>query len=378
MRKITNWIRYRLSKILSRCNNTVGFSRQILIFRKERIYELWDMFSSKNHMNAINNCEEEIMLLKSILSENCFRDTGIINTAFPFLRIDDSLASAFILFESEGLNRVVVVDEHGCLIGILDRGSILSEFPPSKHLLRHNLSLQDKYLTQRSCNAIKTISKENLYNFSHLIRKARSFKEDEFISYGIRYLASNSYYLADDLLVITDAKTSVVGTISGKEIIAYLIKCIDLNPFSQSIKLILSEISLASSTAICLESESLESGLYTVNYTPTICILIKKRNELVGIITRDMISQLIHPLYPQFLGYSMGKFMRSIDPSDIVKTETTLVDLCRGLIRNHDDFIVVGDKLRSKKSYGTSKDFAYHIVSVKSILDWMISKIDLN
>jgi hypothetical protein len=370
---------YPLMRFLAGIRALKLIGRVLLLRVRKKIHELWKILYRGKAQGQKNSREEQIMLSRSVLLENSFKEAGVINDSFPFLNIRDSLATAFVLFESEKLNRIIVVDDSHCLIGVLDKSSILREFTPPKKLLSQRISSQDKYLTQRACNAIKSSSRESLHHFSHLIRTVKSFNEDEFLLYGIRYLLSNNCYLTDDLLAITDNRLCLTGTVSGKTVLAYLLKCIDFNDLELDVKSILSNTLLSGNTTTCLASDPLEEGLYIIDYVPTICILIRKNGKLVGVLTREIINQQIHPLYPEFLTCPMERFMKSVIPSSIIRSETSFLSLCNHLLEeNEDEFVIIENKIRGDKARRNTEKIEHQAVSIKAVLGLMASKMILS
>ncbi len=358
----------------------IKFLVESLHLNKRKGVKLWKKENNIVNHHLKNNYEEQIMLSRSILLEKSFKEVGIANHAFPYLTIDDSLASAFIIFESEGVNRIVVIDQGGLPVGILDRESILREFPPPEKSIpyRSNTTVQDTYINQRVCDAIRSTSKEKLFDVRHLIRKVKSFREDDFLLYGISYFLSNSHYMADDILILTNHSMCVTSIVSGKAILKYLLKYIDVNTFSIDIKSILPDIPFSGSTVICSSDELMEDALYEIDHTPAISLLVEKNGRLVGILTREVINQLIHPLYPELFTYSLDRFMERISESRVFKPESSLMNLCQHLIEHHYEFVVVGNTTKhQKRKYKSGDSIEYRIISVFSMLDLIVSKITI-
>ena len=363
-------------KILECWSDFIGFFYQnFAIFRWNSRF----IFFCKNKPRySEKKYNEQMILSKSVLLENSFWEAGVIDTAFPYMMLEDSLASALVTLNSEMLNQVVVLDKDNHLFGLLDRESILREFVPHKSFVPQKIASQDKYLSQRACEAIRATSKETLNDFSHIIRKTQTFKKEEFIFYGIRYFLSHGYYLTDDLLVITNNDMNVYGTVSGKSILTYLSKCADLDNLSQNLSLTLvSDPILSREAVICLASEPLENGLYIIDHTAAICILIKKNNKLIGFLTREIINQQTHSLYPDLLNYPMEIFMKSFIEFDVLEPDISLTKLCYHLIKSREGFVVIQTfRKRETKSQRNISRLEYEIISVKSFLDFLFKRIN--
>jgi hypothetical protein len=317
-----------------------------------------------------------MILSKSTLLENSFRDAGIIDTAFPYVLLEDSLSSALVMLNSQMLDRIVVLDSKHHLFGVLDRELVLREFLPSKNTIPQQILSQDKWLNQRAAEAIRATAKESLYDFSHVIRKTRSFKREEFLFYGINYFLSHGYCLTDDLIVIDD-DSHISGTVSGKSILKYFLSCTDLDSFSDSLADAIDfDSDVAAESVTCLSNEFLETGLYAITHTAAICILIKKRNKLIGILSREMISENVHSLYPDLLNYPMDRFMRKIIESEILESGISLMNLCDHLINSREGFVVVKEKKMGKTNQRGSSNLEYKVISVKSFLGFLFRKLD--
>ncbi len=332
---------------------------------------------NENEKNE-DEIEKRMSSLSSIFIDRSFRETGVIDTAFPYITLEDSLASALIIFNSEMLNQILVVDKNYHLFGVLDKASILREFTPPKSAIHSTISYSDKYLTQKTCEAIRSISKETLNDFSHIIHKTKSFRQEEFIFYGIKYFSRHSY-LGDDLIAIVDDNLYVCGTVSGKNILKYLLRCIDLDSFSQDIGSALVYYPPSDKTLICLPNEPLENGLYAIDHTPVICVLIKKENKIVGLLTRETINEQIHPLYPELSNFPMDRFMRHINNFDILESKTNLKTVCQTLIESQDGFAIIESSRDNElKSNRNNLPIEYKVVSVISFIELIFSRFALH
>ena len=358
------------------CKRMLASVSSMCLWVSRRVSGLWSFFHNPSkEKKRTHSHEDQIMLSRSILLENSFKEAGIVDDAFAYLTINDSLASAFIVFESEDLQRIPVLDESNCLVGILDKALVVREFTPPRSKIPQRTTFQDKYLARRSCNAIRDVSKETLNDVSHLIRTVKSFHEDELLLYGIRYLLSGNPQLTDELLVLTDSKGNITGTVSGKSILNYLARCIDFDIFGQSVNSVIHEIPLTGNFVNCLADETLEIGLYEISHTVAICILLKENGKLIGMLTREMINQKLHSLHPEILTYSMKMIMHKVHDLDVLQSEVSLVNLCQHLVESRNEFVIVKSLLRSHKHSGKTDRVDHKVISIKSILELLISKI---
>lgn len=316
------------------------------------------------------------MLSRKIL-ENNFKEASIINTAFPYLTIEDSLSAALVLLESEGLNRVVVVDQDNHLLGLLDKSAVLGEFPPPNHLIPQNLTSQNKYLTRKACESIRLNSCETLDNVRFLIRRVESFKENIFIVHAVRYLLSGNIHLTDDLIVLTDENSLVLGTVSGKDLINYLAKYMRPEVSEQDIQFLAKQTSLINCPVKFQSSEPLKKGFHIMNYTPATCILLERNDKIVGFLSREMISQQVHRLYPEFLQYPMENFMRSLDALTILsRSEINILTLQTALLNTPEEMIFISDRSRKRRiSEQKNSRGSNQIVTVKALLALVFQKL---
>jgi len=290
------------------------------------------------------------MLHNPDLLTTSFEDAKVISDDFCTIQISDTLAQALSLVTLLNPTDLIVTDDEGKFLAIVSSLSVALEFTPKSQNVPFkykNKSIKIGQIGELVVAQGKKLIGEVFTDKSYccfLKRKQVDYALDEFCKL---------YRAPDDqsLIPILNEDQTIGGVVTCKGILEYLRN--DRLLDESKVENLLEKMS---STKISLEQlytllpkDTLESALYAINYLPIEHILICDTDKnLLGLVNREQISVLAHPMYYHLMNTPLGDIMQPISSLHLVQPTDNLKDVIRKFLESDTEVSVVMDSFDSQ------------------------------
>lgn len=291
------------------------------------------------------------MLHNLDLLTTSFEDAKVISNDFCTVKISDTLAQALSLVTLLNPSDLIVTDDEDKFLGIVSSLSVSLEFTPQLQ----NVPFKYRYKTTKIGQATELIlaqGKKTLGDVFSLDKNYCFFQKKKQVDYAFDKFGK-LYRAPDDptFIPILNEDKTIVGVVTCQGILEYLRNdpLLDESKVENLLEKMSSTKTSLDKLYTLLPEDTLESALYAINYLPIENILICDADKFfLGLLNRDKISMLAHPMYYELMNTPLGDIMQPVRSLHLVQPTDNLKDVIRKFLESDTEVSVLMDSSNSK------------------------------
>lgn len=291
------------------------------------------------------------MLHNPDLLTTSFEDAKVISDDFCTIKISDTLAQALSLVTLLNPSDLIVTDDEDKFLGIVSSLSVSLEFTPQLQNVpfkyRHKTTkigqVRELILAQGEKKIGEVFSLDKNYCF---------FQKKKQVDYAFDEIGK-LYRAPDDqtFIPILNEDKTIVGVVTCQGILEYLRhdRLLEESKVENLLEKMSSTKTSLDQLYTLLPEDTLESALYAINYLPIEHILICDTDKnLLGLVNREQISVLAHPMYYHLMNTPLGDIMQPISSLYLVHPTDNLKDVIRKFLESDTEVSVLMDSFDSQ------------------------------
>jgi len=333
------------------------------------IQELWESVESlMKTPSDIKPCSNETITLESPINQQpiserlkmlhnpdllttSFEDAKVISDNFCTVQISDTLAQALSLVTLLNPTDLIVTDDEDKFLAIVSSLSVALEFTPKLQ----NLPFKYKTKSVKTGEAGKLIVAQGKKLIGEVFTQDKSycfFPKRKQLDYAFDEFCK-LYRAPDDqsLIPILNEDRTIVGVVTCKGILEYLRndRLLDESKVENLLEKMSSTKTSMEQLYTLLREDTLESALYAINYLPIEHILICDTDKnLLGLVNREQISVLAHPMYYHLMNTPLGDIMQPVSNLHLVQPTDNLKGVIRKFLESDTEVSIVMDSSDSQ------------------------------
>lgn len=333
------------------------------------IQELWESVESlMKTPSDIKPCSNETITLESPINQQpiserlkmlhnpdllttSFEDAKVISDNFCTIQISDTLAQALSLVTLLNPTDLIVTDDEDKFLAIVSSLSVALEFTPKLQ----NVPFKYKTKSVKTGEAGKLIVAQGKKLIGEVFTQDKSyccFPKRKQLDYAFDEFCK-LYRAPDDqsLIPILNEDRTIVGVVTCKGILEYLRndRLLDESKVENLLEKMSSTKTSMEQLYTLLPEDTLESALYAINYLPIEHILICDTDKnLLGLVNREQISVLAHPMYYHLMNTPLGDIMQPVSNLHLVQPTDNLKDVIRKFLESDTEASIVMDSSDSQ------------------------------
>lgn len=291
------------------------------------------------------------MLHNRDLLTTSFEDAKVISDDFCSIKISDTLAQALSLVTLLNPSDLIVTDDEDKFLGIVSSLSVSLEFTPQLQ----NVPFKYRHKTTKIGQASELIlsqGKKTIGEVFSLDKNYCFFQKKKQVDYAFDEFGK-LYRAPEDqsFIPILNEDRTIVGVVTCQGILEYLRH--DRLLEESKVENLLEKMSSAKTSLdqlyTLLPEDTLESALYAINYLPIEHILICNTGKnLLGLVNREQISVLAHPMYYHLMNTPLGDIMQPLSSLHLIQPTDNLKEVIRNILESDTEVSVVMDSSDSQ------------------------------
>lgn len=291
------------------------------------------------------------MLHNPDLLTTSFEDAKVISDDFCTIKISDTLAQALSLVTLLNPSDLIVTDDEDKFLGIVSSLSVSLEFTPQLQ----NVPFKYRHKTTKIGEATELIlgqGKKIIGEVFSLDKNYCYFQKKKQIDYALDEFGK-LYRTPDNqtFIPILNEDKTIVGVVTCQGFLEYLRN--DRLLEESKVKNLLEKMSSTKTSLdqlyTLLPEDTLESALYAINYLPIEHILICDGDKkFLGLVNRDQISILAHPMYYHLMNTPLGEIMKPLSSLHLIQPTDNLKEVVRKFLESDTEVSVLMDSSDSQ------------------------------
>ena len=291
------------------------------------------------------------MLHNLDLLTTSFEDAKVISDDFCTIKISDTLAQALSLVTLLNPSDLIVTDDEDKFLGIVSSLSVSLEFTPQLQ----NVPFKYRHKTTKIGQATELILAQGKKAIGEVFSIDKSycfFQKKKQIDYAFDEFGK-LYRAPDDqtFIPILNEDRTIVGVVTCQGVLEYLRndRLLDESKVENLLEKMSSTKTSLDQLYTLLPEDTLESALYAINYLPIQHILICDAGKnLLGLVNREQISVLAHPMYYELMNTPLGEIMQPLSSLHLVQPTDNLKDIIRKFLESDTEVSVLMDSSNSQ------------------------------
>lgn len=270
---------------------------------------------------------------------------SIMSQKVVLLWEQDTLADAYFMATVQGIEEIFVVDKNRKFIGMIKALDILEKLPPS--LVSIPINYRQNYIEMDYSLYIsirKSIQKtlKDSFDLNKQNCLAIDIKDRVIDILDKLSILYDNFYDSSSLMPVISQKQTLVGTISTKSILKFII---NYKPEIQNKKIkFIEELGLVTPVYYLSFDKKLVDAYYAFLHLPISCLLTHDigNQRSFGMIENLRVFSLVHSLYPDLLQLSLKDISLAIPDEQIISIDSSIEELINRFIYNRFNYIFVG------------------------------------